>query len=141
MHAMRRLTLGLAFTAMVAACGDDPTSPDDLEGGILATFEVSGEEFHVWVTSDAAIDQILALRDGTSEANIPNGVLRVGPGAGQHNAPWSWHLDAEEIEMAENAIEVCDGRPSLVDELLEDYLEVGRFCPWGAELVSVDDRR
>ena len=28
-----------------------------------------------------------------------------------------------------------------VDALLEDYLAVGRFCPWGAELVSIDDRR
>jgi len=140
---MRRMILGLVVTAMVmvTACGDDPTSPDELEGGALATFEVSGEQFHAWVTNDATIEQILALRDGTSAANIPNGVLREGPGAGGHNAPWAWHLDAEEIEMAENAIEVCDGRPSLVDDLLEDYLIVGRFCPWGAQLVSVDDRR
>jgi hypothetical protein len=43
--------------------------------------------------------------------------------------------------VAENTIEVCDGRPSLVDALLEDYLRVGRFCPWGAELVSIEDRR
>lgn len=138
---MRQVIFGLALAAIVAGCGDDPTSPDDLEGGILATFEVSGEPFQVWVTDDAAIEQILAVRDGTSDANIPNGVLRHGPGIAKHNAPWSWHLDAEEIEMAEQAIEVCDGRPSLVEDLLEAYLDVGRFCPWGAELVSVDDRR
>lgn len=138
---MRRSILGLTIAAMVTACGDGPTSPEELEGGALATFAVSGEEFQVWVTNDAAIEQILALRDGTSDANIPNGELRPGPGVGRHNAPWRWHLDAREIEMAEQAIEVCDGRPSLVDELLDDYLEVARFCPWGAELVSVDDRR
>lgn len=138
---MRRLMLGLAMMTAVMACGDDPTSPDELEGGALATFEVSGEQFRIWVTNDATIDEILALRDGGSQANIPNGELRLGPGVGGHNAPWAWHLDAEEIEMAENAIEVCDGRPSLVDDLLEDYLTVGRFCPWGAALVSVDDRR
>jgi len=43
--------------------------------------------------------------------------------------------------MADATIEVCDGRPSLVDSLLEDYVAVGRFCPWGAELVSIEDRR
>lgn len=138
---MRRTILWLALVTLATACGDDPTGPDDLEGGALATFEVSGERFHAWVTNDETIERILALRDGTSDANIPNGELRLGPGAGGHNTPWAWHLDPEEIEMAENAIEACDGRPSLVDELLDDYLAVGRFCPWGAELVSVDDRR
>lgn len=114
---------------------------DELTGGALATFQVSGEQFHVWVTNEAVIEQIFDLRDGVSNANIPNGILHTGPGVADHNAPWLWHLDAVEIEMAENTIEVCDGRPSLVDALLEDYLRVGRFCPWGAELVSIEDRR
>ena len=139
---MRRRILHIVALATLLSCGGDPAAPgDELTDGALATFEVSGERFHVWVTNDATIEQILDLRDGTSEANIPNGVLRPGPGIADHNEPWLWHLDDEEIAMAEAAIEVCDGRPSLVDALLDDYLRVGRFCPWGARLVSVDDRR
>lgn len=132
----------LALAAALPACGtSSATQPDDLEGGVLATFRVSGEEFGVWVTNTATIQQIFDLRDGASTANIPNGRLHEGHGRADHNAPWAWHLDPVDIQMAELAIEVCDGRPSLVDSLLEDYLTVGRFCPWGAELVEVRDLR
>ena len=136
-----RILTPLALTVL-AACGSNPAGPgDELNGGALATFQVSGEEFHIWVTNDVVIEQIFDLRDGLSSANIPNGVLHSGPGIASHNAPWLWHIDAEEISMAEAAIEVCDGRPSQVDAFLEDYLAVGHFCPWGAQLVSIDDRR
>ncbi len=135
--------LGLAVVmAVLPACGSSSTVPEDLlEGGILATFRVSQEEFRVWVTNEETIQQILDLRDGQSTANIPNGVLHEGQGQADHNAPWAWHMDPIDIEMADATIEVCDGRPSLVDSLLEDYLTVGRFCPWGAELVGVQDFR
>jgi hypothetical protein len=138
----RQWIISSIVLAILAGCGDDPSGPvDELQGGALATFQVSGEQFHIWVTNDAVIEQILDLRDGLSSANIPNGVLHAGPGIADLNAPWLWHIDAEDISMAEVTVEVCDGRPSLVDSLLEDYLMVGRFCPWGAELVSIDDRR
>ncbi len=95
----------------------------------------------MWVTNEETIKQILDLRDGRSTASIPNGVLHEGQGRADHNAPWAWHMDPIDIEMADATIEVCDGRPSLVDSLLDDYLTVGRFCPWGAELVGVQDFR
>ena len=143
MKNVRRLVLTMA-TAMAAlpSCGTSSTGPGDLlEGGILATFRVSQEEFRVWVTNEETIQQIFDLQDGTSSANIPNGALHEGQGRADHNAPWIWHLDPIDIDMAESTIEVCDGRPSLVDSLFNDYLTVGRFCPWGAELVGVQDFR
>jgi hypothetical protein len=127
---------------VLTGCGAGSTDPEeDLAGGVLATFRVSQEDFHVWVTNEETIEQILALLAGESTANIPNGALREGQGPGHHNAPWSWHLDPEDIGMAELATEVCDGRPSLVESLFEDYMTVGRFCPWGAQLVDVQDLR
>ena len=139
---MNRVACILSLVAVVAGCSSEPGGPsDDLRGGALVTFQVSGEQFRVWVTNNSTIERILDLRDGLSSANIPNGALHAGQGVGSHNAPWRWHLDSEDLEMAETTVEVCDGRPSLVDDLLEDYLAVGRFCPWGAELVSIDDRR
>ena len=136
-------TARVLVLAMVAlpACGSSTAPEDLLEGGVLATFRVAQEEFRVWVTNEATIQQILSLQDGTSSANIPNGALHEGQGRADHNAPWLWHLDPIDIEMAEATVEVCDGRPSLVDSLLDDYLTVGRFCPWGAELVEVQDFR
>ena len=137
----RLILLAVAMTTL-AACDTDPAAPDDLlKGGVLVTFRVSQEDFRVWITNDKTIRQVLDLQDGESSASIPNGVLHEGPGRAEHNAPWTWHLDAVDIEMADFTIEVCDGRPSLVDSLLDDYLSVGRFCPWGAELVGVEDFR
>ena len=40
-------------------------APKELTGGLLATFEVAGEPFNVWVTSPDTIQQILALQQGT----------------------------------------------------------------------------
>lgn len=138
-----RLLPLLMACALTASCGDGATDPaDELRGGVLATFSVNGERFRVWITDETAIRQVLDLRDGLSQAHIPNAPIHRGPGPGAHNEPYGWHLDGEEIRMAELAIEVCDGRPSYVEENVGEYVDnVGRYCPWGAELVEVEDRR
>ena len=65
------LVLAVAM-AVLPACGTSPADPEDLlEGGILATFQVSQEEFRVWVTNEETIEQIFDLRDGRSTASIP----------------------------------------------------------------------
>ena len=111
-----------------------------LRDGILATFDVAGERFRVWVTNRRTIEQIRDLQKGTSQATIPNGRILRGRGAGRHNRPWHWHLDPRNIEMAENAIEVCDARPSYVEENRDYFVDqVGRYCPWSARLVDVED--
>jgi hypothetical protein len=137
------LPLALVGLTLVGCVGVAPT-PDggDLSGGLLATFDVVGEEFSVWVTNPQTIEQILDLQSGASQANIPNGVILRGSGKADHNAPWGWHLDPEQIEMAEVTVEVCDGTPSFVEEELDYFVEdVGRYCPWSAQLVAVEDYR
>jgi hypothetical protein len=135
----------LALAALVVVgCPGATATPDsgDLSGGALATFEVAGEEFSVWVTNPQTMEQILDLQSGASRANIPNGVILRGPGEAGHNAPWSWHLDPEQIEMAEVTTEVCDGTPSFAEDELDYFVEdVGRYCPWSAQLVAIDDYR
>lgn len=149
----RTLLVAIGLMAVVA-CGEatptpSPTSsptpsptPDPLAGGILATFDVSGEQFKVWVTNEDTIEQILALQRGESNATIPNGPILRGPGTADHNAPFGWHLHPELTEMAEITIEVCDGRPSYVEENISEFVDnVGRYCPWSAELVNIEDHR
>jgi hypothetical protein len=124
------------------ACNGSPTAPSDLRGGVLATFDVSGERFRVFVTNAAAIQQLTALRDGTSRTSIPNGRIHRGAGAGNHNRPYGWHLDPEDIATAEVTIELCDGRPSFVQANIGEFVDnVGRYCPWGAVLVELRDLR
>ncbi len=128
--------------AACAASGAATPTAAGLKGGVLASFEVEGERFKVWVTKPETIQQILDLKEGKSTANIPNGRIARGSGLGNHNAPWSWHLDAQEIAMADVTIEVCDGKPSYVEEHLDEYVNtVERYCPWAAKLVDVQDLR
>ncbi len=129
-------------TAVLAGCGDGPTFPSELQGGVLATFQVEAEQFKLWVTNESTIQQILDLQAGTSTASIPNGPVLEGAGPAAYNGPYSWHLDAVETEMADATIELCDGLPSFVEENLDSWLvEVGQYCPWSAQLLSVEDYR
>ena len=121
---------------------DDDNEPDDLDGGVLATFEVVGETFNVWVTNPNTIAQLEALQAGEGNANIPIGPIAYGPGEGDHNAPWNWHYDPERVEMAEMTIELCDAVPSYVEENLQEFVEtIGAYCPWGAQLIALVDYR
>lgn len=133
----------LVCLAAVAACSSSPTAPSpDLEGGVVATFDVSGTRFNVFVTNPAAISRLIRIDRGAELGQIPNGRIRRGAGAGSHNAPFSWHLDPEDIEIVDAAIELCDGNPSYVENHVDEFVDVvGRYCPWGAELVDLKDYR
>jgi hypothetical protein len=109
---------------------------------VVATFGVGNESFRVWIRNERTVEQVLALQRGTSTAAIPNGRLRVGAGQAGHNAPFSWHLDPDEIEMADATIELCDGAPSYIEAHRDELIsQVNRYCPWGARLLSVADHR
>ena len=131
------------LSGLAATCGG-PTRPGatPLQGGIVATFDVAGEQFRAWMTNPATIQQVLALRPGASHVPFPNGRLRAGSGTANHNAPYSWHLDPDDTQMVEVTIELCDGRPSYVEQNRDAFIrDVGRYCPWGATLVGVADYR
>lgn len=117
---------GLLLT--LAGCGDGSTTPG---GTAVATFSVAGETFRVQLVGDRQIDAARAAQAG-GHARIPNGRLVAGAGV---NQGWSWHL--EDVEFAEAAIELCDGRPSDVERRGVQF-GGGRFCPWSARVVSID---
>ena len=137
----RAATILAALLAL--GCSSSPTAPSpDLRGGVVATFAVGSEQFNVFVTNPSAISQLIALRDGSGVANIPNARIHRGSGAGNHNAPYSWHLDPGDIEITALTIELCDGAPSYVEANVGEYVEVvKRYCPWGARLVGLTDYR
>ena len=145
-RAVLALMVLVALSAGVAAASpagqDAYVGRHPLAGGVLATFDVEGERFRVWITNPDAVRQILALERGTRTASIPNGKLRFGPGRAGHNAPWHWHLDPRDIAMAEVTIEVCDALPSYFEANRDEFVDqVGRYCPWSARLVDIEDHR
>ena len=134
----------MTFAALVTlSCSSTPTAPSpDLRGGVVATFAVGSEQFKVFVTNAQAISQLIALQQGTGLANIPNARIHRGTGAGNHNAPYSWHLDPSDIEITALTIELCDGALSYVEANVGDYVDtVKRYCPWGARLIGLADYR
>lgn len=115
---------------MLGGC-DSGTSPGDHRDFIV---DVSGERFVMRTTDPATIREALEILEGAPQ-KFPIGPLRRGDGG--FNAPWSWHFDPEEVRLTEIAVEVCDGRPSYVEENLEEFLrpEVG-YCPWSGRIVG-----
>lgn len=110
-----------------AACA---TAPE----GTRFIIEVSGERFAVIATDSAAIEALEARRQ-SGVAGVISGELRAGDG--NFNDGWRWHLAPETVHAPDLAAEVCDGRPSFVEDDLRYWLDaVGRFCPWGAKVVG-----
>ena len=121
--------LVLAILALFAC--DDTAAPAP---PARYTVEVSGETFVVEVTSAAQIDQMEA-RLASGVEGVVSGELLAGDGG--HNEPWSWHMVPESVHAPDMAIELCDGRPSMVEDDLTYWIDtVGQFCPWGATVTE-----
>jgi hypothetical protein len=120
-----------AAVTTLSACDDDPTGLE-----LLARYEVevSGETFVVGVTTPGQL-QAMETRLASGEAGVISGELAAGDAG--YNDPWSWHMIPSTVHAPDMAIEVCDGRPSMVEEDLDYWLEtVERFCPWGATVTA-----
>ena len=124
---MVRIGAVLCLSLVITACGGSPTSPTD---SAIATFAVGNETFRVQLVGAPQIEAARAAQAGGG-ANIPNGRIVAGTGV---NRGWSWHL--EDVEFAELAMELCDGRPSDVERQGPQY-GGGRYCPWGARVVAI----
>ena len=129
MKPIRSVGFILALCGLMS-CGDG--TPQGPSSGTVVTFAVANERFKVLLTSPGAIAAARLAQTG-GPARIPNGRIVAGT---QVNVGWSWHL--EDVEFAEITIEVCDGRPSDVEREGVGY-GGGRYCPWGATIVRVDE--
>ena len=99
----------------------------------MVTFRVADETFKVQLVEERLIDAAHQAASG-GPARIPNG--RVVAGAGV-NVGWTWHL--EDVEFAELTTELCDGRLSDVEREGVSF-GGGRFCPWTARVISIDEK-
>ena len=113
--------------AVIALTGCTPESHP------VATFQVVDEQYKIELATPELVAHAEALLAGEDVAAIPLGtVVRDDPGV---NVPWSWHIDPATLQFAELTIEVCDGLPSYVED---ETVTSPDFCPWSAEIVSID---
>ena len=115
------------MVSMTLQC-DGGISPDSHRDFLV---DVNGETFVMRTTDPETMQRAVAVLNG-SENLFPIGPLRSGDGG--FNAPWSWHMDDDEVRLTEVAVEVCDGLPSYVEEHVEDFLGVG-YCPWSGRII------
>lgn len=110
---------------ILAACSNGPSEAE-------ADFVVSvvGETFVLRVRDAETIRLAREALEGRRQM-FPIGPLLMGDGG--FNAPWSWHLDPDQVRMTEAAIELCDGLPSYVEAHRPDF---PTYCPWAARIVS-----
>lgn len=126
MSVRKTLVLGSVLAAAMAGCSS-PTEPADYAEFVV---DVSGERFVLRLTDAETIRLADDNRFGRNQ-KFPLGPLRQGNGG--FNAPWRWHFDPAGTRFVDLAIEVCDGRPSYVEQHLADY---PTYCPWGARVVE-----
>ena len=128
--ALARMLIAIALIASATACDETLTDPSS---GAIVTFQVANERFRILLTSP---EQVAAARDARAggHARIPNGRIVAGT---QVNTGWSWHL--EDVIFADATIELCDGLPSHVEREGTQF-SAGRYCPWSAVIVSIEER-
>lgn len=121
---MPGIVAGAAAVVLLSGCV--PQNP-------VATFRVIDQTYKIELATPELQQHARDLLAGEDVAGIPNGkVVRDSPGV---NAPWSWHIDPATLEFADQTTEVCDGLPEYVEDgtVTSDY-----YCPWSAEIVSID---
>jgi hypothetical protein len=111
----------------------EPSDGSDAEARVV-TWSTSEGDFRTSGHSAADLERIAGGVERGEHIGIPNGVILRGDDG--VNVGREWHL--EDIEIVDVTIEVCDGTADYVSENLEDYLAIGRYCPWGAVPVAID---
>ena len=131
---MRLLLLAPVLVTLLAGCGGNDAA--DVPAFVFRMRGLPEAESFVVQTSNAQF-----IADARAQLALPQQQRRLFPvgrlvaGHGNHNFPWSWHL--ERVQLAEMSIELCDGRPSMVEADLRYWIDtVGSFCPWGAYVAE-----
>lgn len=109
-----------------------------LHGGVLATFDVGDERIHIWATNPVTIQKLVALRRRPNTPLVATGPVLRGPGPGDHNAPWNWHMDPNAVGVTELPQEVCSGGPSQTEN---GQAALFFSCLSAAYLVDLQDLR
>ncbi|HEU4321795.1 MAG TPA: hypothetical protein VFS21_01485 [Roseiflexaceae bacterium] len=111
-----------------------PTPPAASDGAIVTLRVADSETYRILLTDPADIEAARRLLAGEQAPSIPNGrVVRGDPGV---NTGYSWHIDPDSLEFVEVTIEVCDGKPSDVEQ---EIITSEQFCPWSAKVVALDE--
>lgn len=143
----RALSVGVAVGVSVFACSDSAgvDSPNPPSSAVI-TFAFEGrpqDTILVRFNNSAAIAQATSYISTHSGPKFPIGPIFRGAGV---DARYPFHYDPDSVQLAEVAIELCDGRlmrtSAEVDAFMQAYTgdpNAARavWCPWGAYPIRV----
>jgi hypothetical protein len=144
---MKALTLLLMICLITGSCNkDDDAQPCDIEikpGTRFFEFQASeGTKFVAWTNKQSVLDNIdaqLAREVGERDQHINGKILKNDTGC-DLNYEWSWYFDPDDWDLSDISIELCDGNPNYVEENLNDYLDIERYCPWSSVVLREIDQ-
>jgi hypothetical protein len=127
----------IAAVFLFCSSDDPPTAPPQ-RSFLFAMRGIPGAEGQFVASTTvprvlAVVESQLALPEEQRMLHI-NGPVATGNGG--HNLGWSWHFRPGEWELVEISIELCDGRPQMVEDDVDKWIaDVGTFCPWASYVV------
>jgi hypothetical protein len=98
--------------------------------------------YRAWTTDSAVIARVeaqLALPEADRMQHI-NGEILEQPAGCDLNPGWSWYFNPAAWDLADISIEVCDGNPQYVEDNLQDFLDINRYCPWSSYVLREVDQ-
>jgi hypothetical protein len=118
---------------------EDQAACDERTGGALITFSVHGETLKVWSENLTFIAEAKKLVGNPDFHPTPVfKTVRLGHDACSGR---EWSVDPAEMSFGDFTTEVCDGMPSYLDANIESWVKApGNYCPWGPEVLAVDER-
>lgn len=121
---------------LVASCGSDSSDgPPLAEHKFLfgMRFDSTGAQDVVGVTSKP---EVLSKARQELEKPVSQRALFISGAIDRGNSGnrnWNWHFKLNEWDLVEGSVELCDGRPSYVEQNIDYWVDtVHRFCPWAS---------
>jgi hypothetical protein len=135
--------VGAAFVMFAMSCAGSPDLArlprcTSRKGGAEIEIKVNNETFRLWSTNAPFISHAKELKTSGKKGTAMFQGLADGTDC---DPRWTFHSDPADMSWPQLTTEVCDGRPSDVERDKAHWIsDVKRWCPWGTEVLAVDER-
>ncbi|MBB5081716.1 BP74-related protein [Nonomuraea endophytica] len=126
-----RMATAVTVSAIGLIAAGSPVQAGTAAAEYVATINTGGETFRVRLVESNDVDAAYRNMSGVGNRQHINGKILPGTDV---NTGWSWHLDPGDLEFVDVSMELCDGKPSDVEN---GTLSGDRFCPWGTQVVDI----
>lgn len=144
---LQRLALTTSLALVASACDSDSLTDLAPERGAIVTFAFEG---HPADTIRVPVEDTTAIRLAEDYVRTKAGpkmlIGRISKAAG-FDARYPFRFDPATVDLAEMAMEVCDGAPMRTAAAVDDFFEwstgsrtsaTTTWCPWSSYPIKVE---